>query len=284
MISIRGLRFQYKGAKRLALDTINLDIADGDFVGIIGTSGAGKSTLTYALNGIVPHHFTGDFYGQVLVDGMDSVDSSPEQLSAKIGSVFQDIDAQMVALLVEDEMAFGLENFGVPRAEIGGRIDDALAMVGIGPLRYRMIRSLSGGEKQKVAIAAIVALRPSIVLLDEPTGELDPQSSRQIFSMLRELNERFGLTIVVVEQKIMLLCEFVRKLVVMEQGRIAHAGAVREVLAHSDEMEAIGVNVPRVVTLANRLRAAGLYAGPLPLNIDEAEVMLKTILSTDYAD
>ena len=159
MISIRGLRFQYKGAKRLALDTINLDIADGDFVGIIGTSGAGKSTLTYALNGIVPHHFTGDFYGQVLVDGMDSVDSSPEQLSAKIGSVFQDIDAQMVASLVEDEMAFGLENFGVPRAEIGGRIDEALAMVGIGPLRYRMIRSLSGGEKQKVAIAAIVALR-----------------------------------------------------------------------------------------------------------------------------
>ena len=92
MISIRGLRFQYKGAKRLALDTINLDIADGDFVGIIGTSGAGKSTLTYALNGIVPHHFTGDFYGQVLVDGMDTVDSSPEQLATKIGSVFQDIE------------------------------------------------------------------------------------------------------------------------------------------------------------------------------------------------
>jgi len=278
VIAINNLSFKYKGREHFALKNINLHIGKGDFVGIIGSSGAGKSTLTYALNGIVPHHYPGDFYGSVTVNGQDSVEARPEQLSGCIGSVFQDIDGQMVASVVEDELLFGLENFGVPRAEIEKRLNEALDTIGIANLRYRSISSLSGGQKQKVALAAIIALRPEVLLLDEPTGELDPQSSLQIFQMLKTLNQDYGMTVIVVEQKIMLLCEFVNRLVVMHAGEILHQGPVRRVLQNSSKLEQIGVNVPRVVTLANELKKKGLYRGELPLNLAEAENMVKEVL------
>jgi len=278
VITITNLNFKYEGSDHFALKDINFTVEKGDFVGIIGTSGAGKSTLTYVLNGIVPHHYPGDFYGSVMVNGMDTVEVRPEQLSAFIGSVFQDIDGQMVASVVEDELLFGLENFGVPRGEIETRLNEALETMGIANLRYRSISSLSGGQKQKVAIAAITALHPEVLLLDEPTGELDPQSSLQIFQMLKTLNRDYGMTVIIVEQKIMLLCEFVRRLVIMHAGEIVHQGPVRRVLQNAVDLEEIGVNVPRVVTLANQLREKGLYQGKLPLNLDEAEQMVKEVL------
>lgn len=281
MIAISNLNFKYKGSERFALKNINLHISKGDFVGIIGSSGAGKSTLTFTLNGIVPHHYTGDFYGSVIANGIDTVEVHPEQLSAFIGSVFQDIDGQMVASIVEDELLFGLENFGIPHEEIETRVNEALDTIGIAHLRYRSISSLSGGQKQKVAIAAIVALRPTVLLLDEPTGELDPQSSLQIFQMLRTLNKDHGMTIIVVEQKIMLLCEFVHHLVVMHEGEILHQGPVRQVLQNASELEQIGINVPRIVTLANLLIKKGLYHGELPLNLEEAEKMVNEVLNYD---
>jgi energy-coupling factor transport system ATP-binding protein len=201
MVDIKNLSFRYKGAERNALSGINLEIPEGDFLGIIGSSGAGKSTLVCAINGVAPHHFPGDFYGQVLVNGLDTLEAGAETLARQAGSVFQDIDGQMVASVVEDEILFGLENFAVPHEEIEGRIAEALAAAGIADLRQREISSLSGGQKQKVVIAAITALKPRIIILDEPTGELDPYSSRKIFEYLKELNESSGITIIVVEQK-----------------------------------------------------------------------------------
>lgn len=279
MIHIDHLTFQYKDAKAPALQDLNLTISDGEFIGIIGSSGAGKSTLTYAVNGIIPHHFPGDFYGSVQVEGMDTVTVHPEELSRFVGSVFQDIDGQMVASVVEDEILFGLENFGIPHQEIPVRLEEALDTIGIRALRYRSLASLSGGQKQKVALAAILALKPKILLLDEPTGELDPRSSRQIFEMLKLLNREHGITVVIVEQKIMLLCEFADRLLVMQNGQLCFNGATREVLQHSAELEALGINVPRVVTLANLLREKGLYQGPLPLNLEEAEQMVREVLA-----
>lgn len=278
MITIDDLSFKYSGGKRPALSHINLTIEDGDFVGIIGNSGAGKSTLTYALNGIIPHHYTGDFYGSVQINGLDTVETFPEKISKYVGSVFQDIDGHMVASMVEDELLFGLENFSVPRSEIEDRISDALEAVGIASLRYRALSTLSGGQKQKAAIAAILALRPQIMVLDEPTGELDPQSSRQVFEVLRELNRRYGMTIVVVEQKIMLLCEFAKKLAVLNNAEIACKGLVSDVLKNSAELKRIGINVPRVVTLAESLNKIGLYNGAPPVSLDSAEVMVGEVL------
>lgn len=144
MIEIRGLSFRYAGESRDALHNIDMTVEDGDFIGVTGPSGAGKTTLTQALSGLVPHRRAGDFFGSVAVNGVDTVDSSLTALALQVGSVFQDIDSQMVAGQVEDEILFGLENFGVDRTEIPRRIDEALDDVGIAPLRHRAIDSLSG--------------------------------------------------------------------------------------------------------------------------------------------
>jgi energy-coupling factor transport system ATP-binding protein len=184
----------------------------------------------------------------------------------------------MVASVVEDEILFGLENFGVPRDEIEGRLEEALEAAGISGLRHRELSSLSGGQKQKAAIAAITALKPKIMVLDEPTGELDPFSSRRIFEYLKELNEKLGVTVVVIEQKIMLLCEFARRLAVMDRGVLVREGPVREVLQRPDVLEGAGVNVPRVTTLGKALSDKGLYRGELPQDLGQAELMMREVL------
>jgi energy-coupling factor transport system ATP-binding protein len=275
MIRIKDLSFRYSESAPYALSEVNLDVREGDFLGVIGASGAGKSTLTYAINGVVPHRFRGDFYGSVTVGGLDTVDSPPEELARQVGSVFQDIDGQIIASVVEDEILFGLENFGTPRGEIESRLEYALETAGISELRERAVSGLSGGQKQKVAIAAIIALKPRIMVLDEPTGELDPQSSRRVFETLRELNERHGVTIIIVEQKIMLLCEFARSLAVMERGRVIAGGSVGDVLQEAHILEDAGVNIPRVATLAARLRDRGFYGGGVPVNLSGAEEMMR---------
>lgn len=277
MINIKGLYFQYQTGKKQVLKNINLNIETGGFIGIIGPSGAGKTTLLHAVNGIIPHHIKGDYYGSVTVKEYDTFETKLTDLAKIIGTVFQDIDSQMVATVVEDEILYGLENFDVPKTEIEGRISEALKLVKIESLRNREIRSLSGGQKQKVAIASILALKPEILLLDEPTGELDPASSRQIFSILRQLNEEFGMTIVVVEQKIMLLCEFTKDLGVISEGELIYSGPVREVLKHSRELEEIGVQCPRVVSLSNEIEKEGLGEKTICLNLEEAEKMVRRL-------
>ena len=194
MIEISNFSFQYREGATPVVQGIDLAIPDGAFVGITGAAGSGKSTLTYALNGIIPHCYPGDFYGSVTVEGLDTVDASLTDLSRLVGSVCQDIDSQMVSTVVEDEILYGLENFGVPRDEIEGRLEQALDDMGIADLRDRTITSLSGGQKQKVAIASILALNPRVLVLDEPTAELDPASSRSVFDLLARYAREHGAT------------------------------------------------------------------------------------------
>ncbi len=278
MITIEGLTFQYKNSNRNAVEDVHLSIRDGDFLGIIGESGAGKTTLIRAINGIIPHHFPGDYFGSVKIDGEDTFDITPSAISLKVGTVFQDIDSQMIASVVEDEILFGLENYSIPRDEIEARLSGALDAVGISQLRYRNISHLSGGQKQKVAIAAIIALRPKILLLDEPTSELDPKSSLAIFQLLKELNENHGLTIIVVEQKIMLLSEFAKELAVMKGGRLLLHGSVGDVLKNTDQIEKSGINCPRVATLSNRLTELGIKLDGVCVTLDEALNMARRLM------
>lgn len=258
MIEIKELTFKYSGSKKNALENVSLTIEKGDFVGLIGESGAGKTTLCSCINGLIPHHYTGDFYGSVKIQGTDTFDIEPGKLALKVGSVFQDVDSQLVSFFVEDEILFGLENFGIPKEQIEQRITAALEALEIQELRHREISTLSGGQKQKVAIAAILALEPDILVLDEPTGELDPASSVQIFKLLQKLNKEKGIIIVVAEQKIMLLCEYVKKLIVLEKGTLIHYGEIRSTLTHQKEMEEAGINCPRVLTLTSRMAEEGL--------------------------
>ena len=278
MIQIQDMSFTYKGENQPALQEIRLSVPDGGFLGIIGPAGAGKTTLARAVTGMIPHHYKGDFYGSVTVNGMDTFETSLPDLSRIVGMVFQDVDSQIISPMVEDELLYGLENFSVPREEIPARIEEALQKVGIADLRERTIGSLSGGQRQKVAIASIIALKPQILVMDEPTGELDPRSSRQVFSLLKELNEEHGVTVIIIEQKIMLLCEFARQLAVLSEGRIVRQGDTRDVLAHSEELEALGVNCPRVTTLSRILGEETGERQPACISLDEAEAMVRRLI------
>lgn len=278
MIEIKDFSFRYREGAAPVVEGVNLTIPDGAFVGITGSAGSGKSTLTYAMNGIVPHCYPGDFYGTVTVCGVDTCAASLTDISRIVGSVCQDIDSQIVTSIVEDEMLYGLENFGVPHDRIEARVGEALADMGISDLRDRVIASLSGGQKQKVAIASILALRPQVLVLDEPTAELDPASSLQVFRLLERYAREHGTTVVVVEQKIALLSQFADMLVIVDGGKIRFADRPANVLAHSEELLDIGVNCPRSTTLMNRLAAVGLYAGPVCKNVEEAcEALLEVV-------
>ncbi len=287
MIEIQELTFRYTGSKKNALENISLSIEKGGFVGIIGESGAGKTSLCNCINGLIPHHYEGDFYGSVKVDGTDTFDIDAGKLALKVGSVFQDIESQITGYFVEDEILFGLENFGIPADQIEQRITDSLETLGIAELRHKEISFLSGGQKQKLVIAAILALEPDVLVLDEPTGELDPASSVQIFTLLKKLNEEKGITIVVAEQKIMLLCEFVKKLIVLEKGTCVHYGEIRSTLTHKKEMEEAGINCPRVLTLTAKMVEENLVPKNMKsedsicLNAEEAADFIKKVAKID---
>lgn len=279
MIEISNLSFRYREGEDLALRNVSLTIPSGQFVGVTGAAGSGKSTLTYAINGIVPHCYPGDFYGAVRIDGHDTAETSLTDLSRLVGSVCQDIDSQMVSSVVEDEMLFGLENFGFPKDEIEGRVARALANMGISDLRDRAISSLSGGQKQKVAVAAILAMEPVVLVLDEPTAELDPASSKGVFDLLARYARTHGTTVVVVEQKIALLSAYADRILIVKDGGVYLDGAPADVLAHADELRESGVNCPRATSLANRLRARGLYAGPVCRNVGDAVAAVEEVIA-----
>ncbi|PHV69195.1 energy-coupling factor ABC transporter ATP-binding protein [Sporanaerobium hydrogeniformans] len=280
MLKIKNLSFSYNQnqEEKQALKNINLTIEQGEFVGVIGPSGAGKSTFTMALNGIVPHFYnSGAFYGMVYVEGQDTVEVSCSELSKTVGSVLQDPDTQIVTSKVEDEIAFALENKGLERREIEERITESLELCGISSLRYRQTTELSGGQMQRVAIAAALAERPKVLVLDEPTSELDPIGSMLIFETLQKLNKEHGMTIIIVEQKVMLLSQYCNRLMVMKEGRFLLDGPTKQILEEYKKLEELGINCPRIVKLVACLKEAGLYKGDMPTNIEETCSILASL-------
>ena len=279
IIEMEHVSFSYGQDAELALNDITLAIEEGSFTGVIGPSGAGKSTLASVLSGAIPHHYTGQLFGATRVAGRDTCEVTLTDISQIVGSVLQDIDAQMVASAVEDEMLFGLENFGVPHDQIEGRIAETLEAVGIANLRDREIATLSGGQKQKVAIAAILALRPQVLVLDEPTAALDPVSARTVFETLREVNRRAGVTVIIIEQAVALLSAFCDRVLVLNQGRVALDGDPHEVFSHGEELRAIGVDSPRVARIFNSLADEGLVADGAPcLDVNEAATLVESVV------
>ena len=276
IIDIEDVSFSYRETREPALNHISLAIGEGDFLGIIGPSGAGKSTLAACLSGAIPHHFGGTLYGAVHVAGKDTCEVTLTDISRIVGSVLQDIDTQMVASVVEDELLFGLENFGVPHDEIEQRLSDALQTVGIADLRDREIATLSGGQKQKVAIAAIMALQPRVLVLDEPTAALDPASSLLVFDTLAKINREQNITVVVIEQKVALLSTFCNRVIVLDNGKIALEGTPHEVFSHAEKLQRIGVDSPRMARISNSLARKNICSQASPcLTVDEAEALIK---------
>lgn len=275
MITMESVTFIHKGQDSAAINDVSLTINDGEFVGIIGPGGGGKTTFTELINGVAPHCREGDFYGKVVVDGMDTAAVTLTDISRVVGSVFEDIDGQMVSSTVEEELTFALVNFGFDETQIRQRVSRALEDMGISELRYRSLHELSGGQKQKTAIASVMALSPRILALDEPTGELDPGSSVMVYEILKRINRQTGATIIITEKKLDLLYRFADRLIVIERGRVALDKKTRDALKALDALSIPGIKCPPVAELYFKLSGLGLYEGTVPLNLDQAEKMAR---------
>jgi energy-coupling factor transport system ATP-binding protein len=221
VVSVEHLGFTYAQAHRPALRDIAFELAGGTVTAIVGPNGAGKSTLCYALAGFIPHFFRGDWRGRVVVSGADTAQTPLGELVTRIGLVFQNPFNQIsgAKLTVAEEVAFGLENLGVPPAEIESRAADALAAVGAAHLAGRPVAELSGGELQRVCLASVLALRPRLLLLDEPTSQLDPEAAEALFTHTRAL----GVAVVVAEQRPALPLAHADRVVFLDRGRVAEA-------------------------------------------------------------
>jgi energy-coupling factor transport system ATP-binding protein len=235
VIEIAGLRYAYPGAARPALAGIDLSVAAGERLLVAGPSGSGKSTLLRCLDGLVPHFHGGTLAGRLRVAGRDPVAAAPAGMAAVVGLVFQDPEAQLVAQRVEDEVAFALENHGLPPAEIGRRVGETLERLGAAALARRRVDTLSGGERQRVALAAALALRPALVALDEPTSQLDPGGVAALLDLLAGLHRAEGLTLVVAEHRLGRVIEHAdRACLFPAAGAPPEIGPPATVLADSD--------------------------------------------------
>lgn len=257
MITCDALTYAYPNQPQPVLRDLMLSVPDGAFVLVTGASGAGKSTLLRALNGLVPHFHGGQFGGRVLVDGESTLDTPPRQIARAVGFVFQDPEAQFVVGQIEDEIAFSLENAGVPPEAMEQRIENVLRLLGIAHLRGRQVSALSGGEAQRVAIASALVLEPRYLVLDEPTSQLDPPAARELLDALVGLNRRLGLTVILAEHRLERVMQAATHLLYMEAGG-ARLGPVRDLIGE--------------VPLRPPVVEAGLQLGwqPVPLDLDEA--------------
>ena len=252
IISFKNVHFTYPGDDQESLCGIDLDIAAGSFVAVLGHNGSGKSTLAKHMNAIlVPDE------GQVLIDGIDTADEDRViDVRRTVGMVFQNPDNQIVANVVEDDVAFAPENLGVPPEEIRRRVDEALKQVDMYDFRMHAPHLLSGGQKQRVAIAGVIAMKPRIIVLDEPTAMLDPQGRAEVIGTITKLCRENGMTVVLITHH-MDECVGADRLIVMSNGHIVADGTPKDVFADVALMDREGLSVPATVRLIHELRAAG---------------------------
>ena len=276
MIKIENFTFYYSDAEKPALEDINLEIQDGEFVLVTGPSGGGKSSLCRCLNGLIPHFYGGKVAGKVEVQGLNVMKHPTKEMATKVGMIFQDPENQLVATDVEREIAFGLENLAFPRNLIAKRMEESLDTLGISGLRYRQVHELSGGEKQKVVIASVLALHPEILILDEPTSELDPKSAEEVLSIVERLNDELGITVVLIEHRLDRVLQHVDRLIALDQGRVVADGSIRDILNKSyQEITDTGVGMPPIIKLAHELENRGISVNEAPLTVKEGRIMLK---------
>ncbi|MGC1122974.1 MAG: energy-coupling factor transporter ATPase [Candidatus Methanofastidiosia archaeon] len=251
MISVEDLSFQYSTGESLVLKNITLVVHQGAYVALVGPSGSGKSTFCFTMNGIIPHSIAGILSGNVVVDNLNTREHHVYELAEKVGIVLQNPESQLFAMSVEEELAFGPENLGLPREEISRRIEEALNIIGIAD-RERFPFSLSGGEKQKLAIASILTMNPSYLVLDEPTSQLDPRGRKGVYDVLDGLHSD-GMSIILIEHNTEYVAERAQHVTVVKDGTVVASGSPRDVFSRVDEMKALGIQVPEVAELTYEL-------------------------------
>ena len=270
-LDLRNVRFRYRGSDAPALDNVSLEVEKGEFVTVLGANGSGKSTICMLANGLIPHSIQGDLEGIVRIFGSDVKEHEVAEFTTKVGMVFQEPESQLFCMSVEEEVAFGPENLAVPRDEIRKRVEWALELVGMKGYNDRSPFSLSGGEKQRVAIAAALSMRPEMLVLDEPAYALDPIGRIELYSVLRDLREKHGMTVLLAERDAEEAAAFSDRLVLMKGGRIMESGPPRLILRNPEDLRAIGVRPPQVVEVAALLNTRLMSSRFSFLNVDEAE-------------
>ena len=270
-INIQNLSYKYPLVKESVLQNISAQINEGEFISIVGPNGAGKSTLCYALAGFVPHFFKGEFSGEIEVNGKASSKSTLDEWVLNVGLAFQNPFNQIsgAKYTVFEEIAFGLENIGTPREEIKSRVKDAMSLTGISELADRSPYSLSGGQQQRVALTSILVMRPKLLVLDEPTSQMDPIGTREVFGVVRKMAEE-GMTVVMVEHKVEWIAEFADRVIALKQGQVLLEGKPNEVLT-SEVLAESGFGVSRYTSTAREAKKRGLWKKQtLPVTLDEA--------------
>lgn len=268
MIECRDLVFKYENfddnTTKYAINGVNLQVKEGEFLVVLGHNGSGKSTIAKHMNALLlPSE------GTVLVNGLDtSEENNLWDIRANAGMVFQNPDNQLVATIVEEDVAFGPENLGVPPEEIRVRVDEALEKVGMTEYKKHAPHLLSGGQKQRIAIAGILAMQPKCIIFDEPTAMLDPSGRKEVIRNIKEVNKKYGITVVLITHYMDEAAEADR-VVVMDGGKIILEGLPRDVFAQVEKMKEIGLDVPQVTELCYELQKAGINIDTKILNVNE---------------
>ncbi len=274
MIELHQVHYTYPGAQQPALRDVTFSVPPGQLCALVGASQAGKSTLCYTLSGFIPHFFRGALRGSVRVAGLEVPQTPLADLAGVVGLVFQNPFNQIsgARFSVRDEVAFGLENLGVPRAEILPRVEQALEMVGLAELADRSPYALSGGQQQRLALAAVIVMRPAVLILDEPTAQLDPVGTRAVFEALRRITAGGQTTVLLVEHKLEWIATFADRVLVLDGGRLVADGEPRAVLGSAQAWDH-GVGLTRYTQAAQRAVERGLAqaCGPLPVTLEQAQ-------------
>ncbi len=271
IVNLQNVTYQYPLTDSPALQNISLQVNEGEFVAVVGPNGAGKSTLCYTLAGFVPHFFKGQLTGTIEVAGIQSHQTSLPEWVLNVGLAFQNPFNQIsgAKFTVFEELAFGLENIGVPRDEMKARVEEAMKLTGISDLADRSPYSLSGGQQQRVALTSILVMQPKVLVLDEPTSQMDPIGTREVFGVIREMAER-GMTVILVEHKVEWIAQFADRVIALHDGQVLLEGKPGEVLT-SDLLAEKGFGLSRYTSVARRAQELGLWTkDTLPVTLDEA--------------
>lgn len=274
-IRVKNLKYRYPHTDRLALDGITCDIHAGEFIGIIGRNGSGKSTFCQALTGLVPNFYRGAYGGTVFVDDIEVRNVEVDDLCRKVGIVFQNPFNQVTGskLSVYEEIAFGLENFAIPRIEMMRRIDESMELLDISRYKDRAPFDLSGGQMQRMAIASIIAMEPEVIILDEPTSQLDPQGSEEVFRAVRKLSEK-GITIIIVEHKIEKIASYSDRIMLLDNGKLIAFDTPRKIFSR-DDLEENGVAAPVFAKICRELGRKLSGTDEYPVTLLEAQTLLR---------